>query len=117
MKYLILLLFCPSLCFADPWTKEDTAWQLGYTSLLAMDCAQTRWGASHPKAFEEGNPVMGTHPSKGKIDNACLAMALGHAGISYVLPLGYRRMWQFSSIVIEATVVFHNASLGVKMEF
>ena len=115
MKYLLLLF--PSLCFAGDWSKEDTLWQIGYTALLTADCVQTRWAASHPKAFEEGNPVMGLHPSKGQIDNACLAMAFANFGISYVLPIEYRRFWQFSSIVIEGTVVFHNASIGIKMEF
>lgn len=114
---MALLLFFPSLAFGGDWTKEDTAWQASYTAVLAADCAQTRWGASHPREFEEGNKLIGPHPSKGKIDNICLAVALGHFGISYALPPKYRRFWQFSSIVVEATVVFHNASLGLKMEF
>ena len=117
MRFLAILLFLPSLAFGGDWTKDDTLWQLAYTGVLAMDCAQTRWGASHPKEFQEGNKLIGPYPSKGKIDNICLGMALGHFGVSYALPLGYRRFWQFGSVMIEATVVFHNASLGVKMEF
>mgnify|MGYP001606338565 CR=1 FL=1 len=114
---LISLCLVSFPCLAGEWTDEDTNWQLGYTALLIADCAQTRYGASHPKQFEEANPILGKHPSKGKIDNTCLAVGLGHFGISYILPKDFRRLWQFGSIVIEATVVFHNASIGAKLEF
>lgn len=117
MKYGWLILLFPSLCFAGDWTETDTAYQVAYTALLAMDCAQTRWGASHPSQFEEINPILGKHPSKGKINNVCVATGIGHFGISYVLPIGARRLWQSGGIIIEAFAVGNNKSVGVKMQF
>lgn len=117
MKYGWLILLFPSLCFAGDWTATDTTYQAAYTTLLAMDCAQTRYGASHPGRFEEVNPLLGKHPSKGRINNTCAAIGLGHFGVSYILPLGARRLWQSGGIIIEGYAVLHNKSIGVKMEF
>lgn len=116
MKYLILLLLFPSICFAE-WTAADTGFQVAYTALLAADCAQTRYGASHPAKFQEANPMLGDHPSKGKINNACLIAGLGHFGISYILAPGARRLWQAGAIMIEVYTVANNKHVGVKMEF
>ena len=112
MRLLAILLFIPSVCLADPWTNSDTAWQAGYLSLLAVDCAQTR--DMRPQ-FEERNTILGKHPSRGEIDNLCLATALGHTAISYFLPQPYRRYFQIGTIVIEAVVVEHGYKVGLKL--
>lgn len=117
MRVLVLLLFLPSLCSAGDWTREDIYWQVGYTALLAMDCAQTRYGASHRDKFEEANTLLPTHPSKGKINNICVATGLGHFGISYVLAPGARRLWQAGTIMIEVFTVANNKHIGLRMEF
>src|SRR5258705_11699767 len=105
MRFWCLFFFFPSLCFAGDWGGTDTAYQAAYTTLLAADCAQTRWGASHQGRFEESNPLLGKHPSKGKINNICIATGLGHFGVSYILPLGARRLWQSGGIIIEGYAV------------
>ena len=110
-------LFLMKFAYADDWTSTDTAWQMSYTALLAMDCAQTRYGASHPEKFEEVNPLLGKHPSKGRINNICIATGFGHFGISYVLPKGARRLWHFGTVSVELFTVANNKMAGVKMEF
>jgi hypothetical protein len=123
MKFLALLFLFPSLCFAGDWMRDDTRWQLAYTAALAIDCAQTRYGAAHPDKFEEENPLLGKHPSIGKINNICLATGLGHWGISYLLPsgdkrgIGFRRAWQAGTTAIEAIVILENFDHGSKLKF
>lgn len=105
-------------CFAaDPWTESDSWKQVAYTTLLAIDCAQTSYEIGHPGRTREGNPLIGPYPSKGKINNICLATGLGHFGISYVLPAKLRSDWQWSTIVIEAFVVRNNYMVGAKIGF
>jgi len=116
MKYLIFLF--PSLCFAGDWTTVDTVWQSAYTLALIGDCAQSRDAANYyPYKYMETNPVLGEHPSKGRIDNVCLATAIGHLGISYLLPAPWRRVWQVGTTVVEVGVVIHQHSIGLKFQF
>ena len=117
MRCLGFLLLVPSLCFAGDWSREDIYRQAAFTTLLAIDCAQTRYEISHPGRTREGNTLIGPYPSKGKINNICLATGLGHFGISYVLPQKIRNDWQWATIIIEAVVVRDNYRIGARMEF
>jgi len=112
-----------ALCFAlpahagDDWTREDTWKQVVFTTLLAVDCAQTRYEISHPGRTREGNTMIGPYPSKGRINNICMATGLGHFGISYVLPQKIRNDWQWATIAVEIFVVRDNYRIGARMEF
>jgi len=110
MKYVLLFLL-PSVCFAGDWTTTDTAWQAAYTTALALDCGQAR---DQRPQFEERNPLLGKYPSKGRIDNMCLASAIGHFGVSYALPTEWRRIWQIGSVAAEIVVIKHQYQVGLK---
>jgi len=101
------------------WTREDTYRQAAYTTLLAVDCAQTRYIISHPESgFHEGNPWIGPHPSKGKLNNICAATGLGHFAVSYLLPSKFRNTWQWAAIIIESVTIYGNyAAIGWHLEF
>ena len=117
-KFLFLLLFSTNVLAAgEDWTLGDTAWQSAYTTLLVLDCAQTRYGASHPEQFQEGNILLGKHPSKGRINTTCLSVAIGHYAISRWLPNDWRRFWQMGTSWIEAGVVMRNQDEGSGLEF
>ena len=142
MRFLILLLALvagtieaqglslPESTWEKDWTREDTKWQLAYTILLTLDCAQTRWAARQPDTenFKEVGIIarrfIGTYPSVGKVNNFCLATGLGHWGISYILPtstnsreIGFRRAWQGGATLIEVIVVLQNFDNGSKLNF
>ena len=114
MRLLAVMLLVPSVCFAGDWSKIDTAWELGYLGVMTIDCLQAR--DTRPQ-YVERNPLLGEHPSKGRIDNLCLASAIGHFGVSYVLPSDWRRIWQISTIAAEIVVVQHQYRIGLKMTF
>jgi hypothetical protein len=127
---LIMLLLIPSVCFAE-WTKEDTAYQLTFTSLVVVDWGQTRWMAKHDwkwdgNTYHEINPFLSSKPSVREVDVMVPLGIIAHAVVSYLLPskykvLGYkvnpRRMWQVGGIALESGMVVNNASLGVGFEF
>lgn len=118
MRYLTLLLsFIPSIAQADDWSRNDIYREALYLSLLTIDCQQTRFGARHQERFEEGNPLLGKHPSVGKINNICVATGISHVLIAGLLPEKWRYAFQGFSIIIETGIVGTNYSAGVKWGF
>lgn len=99
------------------WTKADTLWQVSYSLLHSADWAQTRYVARHPQKFYEANPILGKHPSIGKVNLYFGATLVGHAAISYILPKPYRRYWQIFWMGVEVGCVTYNFSGGVKFDF
>ena len=99
------------------WTKKDTAYQLTFTALTLADWGQTRHTAQNPDKFYEKNPILGKHPSTGKVDLYFASCILGHSIISYLLPEKPRRIWQNFWIAIESYCVISNNTIGVKIDF
>lgn len=102
---------------ADEWTSGDTARQAVYLTLHVADWAQTRHIARHPEEFTERNPVLGEHPSVGRVNGYFAATALAHTAVSWALPRGWREGWQYVTIGVESVVVARNYRLGVKFDF
>lgn len=125
-----LLVWSSGAYAAEDWTREDTYRQIALTSLLVIDWAQSRWAikkneetnycafGSHPcTLYQEDNPLLGQHPSIGKLNNLVGASIVGHAAITYILPRGWREGWQYVWIGVEAGAVYNNHSLGIKLKF
>lgn len=135
MRFILLLFLLPSICFGGDWTKEDTYRQTALAALLVTDWAQTRWIVKNPQTTMqpssatgrpgpmqitsrvEGNPILGEHPSIGKVNNYFAASLVGHAAIAYLLPPELRNVWQYGWLLLEADAVVHNRSAGVKFNF
>jgi hypothetical protein len=78
---------------------------------------QTRDIARNPDRFYESNPVLGRHPSLSAVNAYFAAGILAHTAVAMALPPGWREPWQYMTIVFQAGVVAHNASIGVEMGF
>lgn len=63
------------------------------------------------------NPILGSHPSKDRINLYFAAVALAHYMISDALSPENRAVWQNVSIGFEASVVYRNFSLGIGIKF
>ena len=141
MKTLFVILVCallssPVYAF-DEWSKTDVGLQVVYTALHIIDWGQTRWLSENyyketpfvsvlgnTTTFgrkvvtkEEGNFILGKHPSKPAIDIYFASTLLAHAAITHALPKEYRPYWQCITIGLEGTVVGLNASVGAKISF
>lgn len=114
-RLILLLLFVPSLAFAQ-WTNEERAWLAASSAALAADWAQTRYIAQHPQQFHELNPVLGLHPSVGRVNNYFLGALVGNYLVADYLS-GQRRNWLVGVTVLEGVVVARNMGLGVRMSF
>jgi hypothetical protein len=127
---LPLLFACVPPCHADDWSSSDSYRQAALTALLVADWAQTRWAIKHNenlrycgynaepcRFYKEQNPLLGEHPTIGKVNNLIGASILGHAAIAYMLPRGWREGWTNVWIGVEASAVYYNRSVGLKMAF
>ncbi len=100
------------------WSMEDIARELGYLTLHGADWAQTRTIAKNPLSFHETNPILGVHPSVGKVNNYFLGTALGHMLLMELLPSEYRKWAQYGTIGLEAGVAGRNkVNFGIGMTF
>ena len=124
---IALLLAAPSARAFDPWTWQDSAWEAAAWVVMAVDYGQTRdavWQTSHQvrngrvyPAHSEGNPLLGAHPSQQAVNAYFLSAAVLHAGVSAMLPYGWRRVWQASTIGLELAVIHGNAQANLSIRF
>ncbi|BDU75801.1 hypothetical protein [Mesoterricola sediminis] len=113
---LLLCLAAPCSAARDPWTRQDTLWELSYVAVVAMDCSQSR--QIEDGGRYERNPLLPRHPSARQITQLCLLNAAAHAGISYALPRPWRRRFQTVTIALEAAVVTDNyVRAGLRVKF
>jgi len=115
---LALALALPVTAADSPWTTRDTLWESAFMAVLALDCSQSR------KIENPGNPVfeadrlLPAKPRARTILGMSAATALGHAGISCLLPSPWRRRWQVVTLSVEAWVVEDNYfRVGMKFSF
>lgn len=101
----------------DKWTKADMNYQVAYTVLHLIDWGQTRYISKHPNEHYEINPLIGKHPSIGRVNTFMISSLILHTGISYLLPSKYRRMWQISTGTVKSGLIIHNDSIGIKIDF
>lgn len=107
---LIIAFFAPSSAHgAERWTERDTAVEVAFVAIVAIDYSQTRWTLNQPTG-EEYNPLLGKHPSQGRLIAGCLASVGLHAAITHVLPREWRTVWQTISIAVEV------ANVGMNMD-
>ena len=100
----------------ENWSQADTARELTWTALHAVDWGQTLDISDHPERFYEINPCLGEHPSRGKVNRYFALGTIAHPLISGALSPKYRVWWQYVSIGISGGVVIHNHfHAGIRM--
>ena len=99
------------------WSKEDTIREITWQVLHVMDWGQTLDIARQPHKYQELNPVLGKHPSVGKVNTYMALSAVAHLGISLALPKEYRKWFQYVTIGMTGSLVIHNHSIGLRIKF
>lgn len=114
---LILLGLANVAVAHDEWTADDTKRQVAYYVLHTVDWGQTRDIAKNPKMFHELNPIIGEHPTIGRVNGYFVTTALIHTGIAYILPAEWRKGFQYVTIGVEAGVTSMNYKTGIRVNF
>ena len=105
--------------FADnaPWTAEHKTLAVTTGALLAADWLQTRQIAKNPDKFHEYNPILGEHPSQGKVNLYFLAAAGGLLLLADFLPADYRTGLMYGIVVVQAAAVANNLHEGISIRW
>ena len=108
------------------WTEGDIIREFIWGTLHVCDWGQTLYAADNPKRFIERNPILGDHPSRGKVNAYMGTWLVAHPIITNYLPrevvwldtkIPLRAIFQSLSIGISGYSVIHNFSAGVHMSF
>jgi hypothetical protein len=117
---LLLAFVLLSGCASAQWTTADTIRQGAIVALQAADYFQTRTiatetypGTDCPR-WTEQNPILGEHPSVGKVNAFFITAIAANALVSYLLPPTWRMGWQYISIGYEGNVVLDNYRAGIR---
>ncbi len=114
---IITLCFLLTSCAGGNWTKADTVREVAVFTLHTIDWGQTRTIAKNPDRYYEINPILGKHPSIGKVDTYMFIGTIVRPVISYHLPPKYRKWWQYLSIGTSGAAVANNYNAGIKVDF
>jgi hypothetical protein len=77
------------------WDTFDYTLQGGYLTLTLADWIMTSKAIDQNRTgWYETNPIIGRHPSQGKLGAYSLACMAGHTAIALVLPKPWRTAWQ-----------------------
>jgi len=112
---------CSALDFVpENWTKADTARQLAYMTVLAVDAGQTADIQNHDDLVEK-NPVIsgmfGDNPTSGQTAAYFVGAGVAHYAVSAMLKPKYRKYWQSVTLSLNTAVVANNYQLGLKWGF
>ena len=119
MKTIIaaLMFFAFSAQASEPWRDIDKTLFVASTALLVADWAQTRYIAKNPDQFYERNPILGKHPSVGKVNAYFAGAIIGNYLLMDYLSPKNRTLYQAGLISVQIVVVGNNKRIGVGMAF
>ena len=101
----------------DKWTVEERTTFAVSSVLLVADWAQTRQIARNAQSFRETNPILGEHPSMGRVNAYFATALLLNYAIGRSLDRGWRSAWFLGVQSVEASVVQRNLSIGLTLSF
>ena len=101
---------------ARDWTGEDIGWGAAAAAVRLADWAQTRNIVRNPDRFREANPIIGEHPSRGRVDGSFVLGSALLFGLAHYLP-EYRKSILQWFVVLGGAAVARNARIGVRMRF
>ena len=115
----ILVLLLPLPCAAQyaNWTPADKALLATSTALLIVDWGQTRYIAKNPDRFHELNPILGRHPSVGRVNTYFATAIIGNYLLADWLGPTNRKLYLGGITALETVVVIRNNGIGIKVAF
>lgn len=120
---LAVSLLLPGTVMAGDWSKADTEKEMLYLAFHIADWGQTRNIKHSNGEYEELNPILGKNPSIRRIDSYFVFTGIAHPIVSYllkdctILQYSCKNLFQYSTITMEAYVVYRNNSIGLQIDF
>ena len=114
---LALCLGMAQTALAQNWSTQDKSLFVTSSALLVVDWAQTRHIARNPQLFYEKNPILGEHPSLGRVNTYFATVLVANYFITDALSPKWRTAYQAGLIGVELVVIGNNKRIGIKMDF
>lgn len=113
-----LILLAPSIPHAEArdWTAAEKGLGVAALTLHMIDLGQTRHIAKSGGVFHELNPVIGRHPSVGRVNGYFLASGLLIASLAHFVP-EYRKELLMLYVGVQAANTARNFSIGLRVSF
>lgn len=116
----ILTVFMALTCFSctttpAKWTKSEKVKEACWMILHAVDYKQTQYAMGKPNEFKELNPLLGEHPSEGRLNTFALVGAILHIASTHYIE--NRSIWLNITLGIKIICVGNNFYVGAKVEF
>lgn len=116
-KILLLLAVLCGTAHAQRWSDDQRTLASMYAAAWAIDWGQTRRIAQEPQRWVERNPVLGTHPSVGRVNTYfCVAPLAGYLVLDRMGSENRTTVLKLLTMVEIATVA-GNHSIGIRMSF
>lgn len=113
----LFLFLSPVTLRAAEWSTRDQVLFSASSALLVADWAQTRHTARNPHLFYEKNPILGRHPSLGRVNAYFVTALVANYFLTDALSPKWRTAYQAGLIGLEVYVIGNNKRIGVKMDF
>lgn len=119
----LLLFFSMSPVHAEPfegWTNEEKAWFVASEVSQILDYQTTRnilYQKPSWKGYYEVNPLLGRHPSQGKLNIAEAVTVVGNYYLSDWLGHDNRLLWLRAHTAVELDFAAHNIRIGAEVRF
>ncbi len=114
---LALAFLFPESCRADEWKKADYLLEGSWIALHVLNWGTTLDIADNPGRYHEMNPIMGRHPSRGRVNLYFAGTTVAHVLTSALLPKKWREYFQVGSIAVTGGCLGWDLSLGLKIKF
>jgi len=115
LSILVILSIC-GCAHQDEWTTEDTKWQMGVTTMLAID-AETTSRIQYCATCYESGPIaryaLGSQPSTSDTIMYFATNAIANYLIARSLPREWRRAWQVWEIGAHGYAIKSNCDIGL----
>jgi hypothetical protein len=96
------------------WSGSDIVLAGAFTTTLLLDASQTRGLARGGwDRFREANPLLGPHPSVGRINAYTAIAGLTVLGAAAIVPTRARPWLLGAALLVEAFTVARNAREGI----
>lgn len=100
------------------WSASDIVLAGAFTTTLLLDAGQTRGLARGGwEGYSEANPLLGPHPSVGRINVYTAVAGLTVLGVAAAVPARARPWVLGAALAVEALTVARNAREGIAITF
>jgi hypothetical protein len=97
----------------SPLTAKDYAYMAAITAFKTTDWMQTRQIAEQPLQYHEINPILGRHPSTGRVNTYFALSEASYLFTAKAMPASWRPYFFVGMAAIESACVVNNAKLGL----